>query len=117
MSLLGKLFGNGPRLTPTHVHTEADFVREVLESAVPVILDVWSPTCAPCKKLEPVLVRVATKYQGRIKVAETSTDAEPRLLARLGVRATPTLVVFDQGHEVGRMAGFRPEGWFDQMID
>ena len=64
----------------------------------------------------PVLIRVATKYDGRIRVAELSTDAEPRLLQKLGVRATPTILVFEHGHEVGRMAGFRPEGWFDDMI-
>jgi thioredoxin-like negative regulator of GroEL len=38
------------------------------------------------------------------------------LIAKLGVRATPTILVFERGQEVGRMAGFRPEGWFDDMI-
>jgi hypothetical protein len=37
-------------------------------------------------------------------------------LFELAVRATPTLLVFRAGAEVGRMTGFRPEGWFDAMI-
>ena len=83
---------------------------------LPVIVDVWSETCAPCKKLVPVLIQVATKYQGKLRVAELSTQAEPRLLAELSVQATPMILVFDGGVEIGRMAGYRPAGWFDDMI-
>lgn len=116
MSLLAKLFGARPDVAPTHIETRDDFARQVLESDVPVIVDVWSDTCAPCKKLEPVLIKVATKYAGKLRVAEISTRAEPRLLSELDVRATPTILVFDGGVEVGRMAGYRPAAWFDDMI-
>lgn len=101
---------------PTSLRTLADFDREVLHNELPVIVDVWSPTCAPCQKLAPVLIDVATRYQNRIAVVEVSTEAEPQLLARLAVRATPTLVLYANGHELGRTAGFRPGEWFDEMI-
>lgn len=117
MSLLSKLFGARTEVIPTHIETREEFARCVLESDVPVIVDVWSETCAPCKQLVPVLIQVATKYAGRVLVAELSTRAEPRLLRELDVRATPTILVFDGGVEVGRMAGYRPAGWFDDMIN
>jgi thioredoxin-like negative regulator of GroEL len=116
MSLLGKLFGVRPDVIPTHIETRDDFARHVLQSDIPVIVDVWSETCAPCKQLVPVLIKVATKYEGKVRVAELSTQAEPRLLAELAVRATPTILVFEGGVEIGRMAGYRPAGWFDEMI-
>jgi thioredoxin-like negative regulator of GroEL len=110
------LFRGRPKVLPREVRTLDAFRREVLESKLPVIVDVWSPSCGPCKKLVPVLINVATRHDGRVVVAEISTDAEPALLARLGVRATPTILVFDRGTELGRMTGFRPESWFDDMI-
>jgi thioredoxin-like negative regulator of GroEL len=116
MSLLSKLFGTRPDVIPTHVETRDDFARYVLQSDVPVIVDVWSDTCAPCKKLVPVLIKVATKYEGKLRVAELSTQAEPALLAKLDVRATPTILVFTGGKEIGRMSGYRPAAWFDDMI-
>lgn len=116
MSILGNLFGGGPKVTPTHIETWDSFEEYVLKSDLPVIVDVWSPTCAPCSKLVPVLIDVATKYRGRIRVAELSTAAESRLLGALNVRATPTLLMFSGGKEIGRMAGFRPASWFDEMI-
>jgi thioredoxin-like negative regulator of GroEL len=116
MSLLSKIFGTRPDVIPTHLDTRDDFERYVLQSDVPVIVDVWSETCAPCKQLVPVLIQIASKYAGKLRVAELSTQAEPRLLAELDVRATPTILVFDGGVEIGRMAGYRPAGWFDDMI-
>src|SRR5687768_16287322 len=116
MSLLGKLFGTRPDVVPTHLETRDDFARYVVQSDVPVIVDVWSETCAPCKQLVPVLIKVATKYAGKLRVAELSTRAEPSLLAQLGVRATPTILVYEGGVEIGRMAGYRPAAWFDEMI-
>jgi thioredoxin-like negative regulator of GroEL len=116
MSLLGKIFGARPDVIPTHLETHDDFERLVLQSDVPVLVDVWSETCAPCRQLEPVLIKVATKYSGKLRVAELSTRAEPKLLARLDVRATPTILVFEGGVEIGRMSGYRPAGWFDEMI-
>lgn len=117
MGLLTKVFGKREKVTPEHIETLAVFRARVLECALPVIVDVWSPSCAPCKMLVPVLIDVATRHAGRVVVAEISTEAEPALLASLNVRATPTILVFEGGEEVGRIAGFRPSGWFDEMIE
>lgn len=119
MGWLDKLLGGSDeaRVLPERVRDVATFRRVVLESETPVIVDVWSPSCGPCKKLEPVLIDVATRHAGKVRVAEIGTDAEPALLARLEVRATPTLVVFDGGKELGRTVGYRPASWFDEMIE
>lgn len=118
MGLLDRLFGGGKKVLPERVRDLDAFRKLVLRSDVPVIVDVWSATCAPCKKLEPVLIDVATRHEGRVRLVEIGTgDADPKLLARLDVRSTPTLIIFDRGEEVGRSAGFRPASWFDQMIE
>ena len=118
MGWLDKLLGgsDATRVMPERVRDLRTFRRVVLESELPVIVDVWSPSCGPCKKLEPVLIDVATRHAGKVRVAEIGTDAEPALLARLEVRATPRLLVFDGGQEIGRSVGYRPASWFDEMI-
>lgn len=117
MGLFGSLFGGKPKIQPTPVRTAAQFDEVVRQSLLPVIVDVWSQTCPPCRKLWPVLVEVATRHEGRVRVVEISTDAERGLLQSLQVRATPTLIMFDAGEELGRTTGFRPRSWFDEMID
>lgn len=106
-----------PPVLPSRVRSMAQFEKLVLDSDVPVIVDVWSATCAPCKKLEPVLVDVATRYAGKVRVVEIGTaDTERELLAALEVQSTPTLIMYKGGEELGRVSGLRPSSWFDQMI-
>lgn len=117
MGFLSNLFAPSKKVIPTPVRDLASFQSEVVGSELPVIVDVWSESCAPCRQLAPVLVDVATRHEGRVRVVEVSADSEPALMARLRVRATPTLIIFDGGEELGRMAGFRPGSWFDEMIE
>lgn len=117
MGLLSKLFASKPNVTPDHVETRAQFEELVLRSEVPVIVNIWSPTCAPCRRLAPELVATATKYDERVRVVEIGTTAEPALLGRLGVRSTPTTMVYEGGQELHRFSGYRSRGWFGEMID
>ncbi len=117
MGILEKLFGPARRVVPTPVRDVDTFRGTVLESEVPVIVDVWSESCAPCRQLVPVLIDVATRHEGRVRVVEIQADADPALLGRLKVRATPTLIVYEGGEELGRQTGFRPASWFDEMIE
>jgi thioredoxin-like negative regulator of GroEL len=116
MGILDRLFGSSREVAPTPIRDLDTFRTVVLESEIPVVLDVWSATCAPCRKLVPVLVEIATRYEGRVRVAEVSLDSELALLETLAVQATPTIIVYDRGEELGRMAGYRPASWFDEMI-
>jgi thioredoxin-like negative regulator of GroEL len=117
MGLLDALFGTKKKVLPLSVRDLPAFKKQVLKSDLPVIVDVWSDTCAPCKQLEPVLIDVATRYEGRVRVAEVHTSSDPRLLMSLDVRSTPTVLIFSKGKELGRQSGFRSREWFDQMIE
>lgn len=115
MGWLDKLFG-GPKVYPTSVRTMAQFRAEVVESETPVIVDVWSETCPPCKRLVPVIIELATRYEGKVGVVEISATAERELLGALRIRATPTILVFEGGEEFLRVTGYRPPSWFHEMI-
>ncbi|MEI7703015.1 MAG: thioredoxin domain-containing protein [Deltaproteobacteria bacterium] len=115
--LLTKIFGPGtPKVMPVHVD-DSNFVDEVRRSKVPVVLDVWSPGCGPCKMMEPVVVSLATRYQGKIKVAELNAAESGATAARLGVSGTPTVLFFKGHHEVDRVVGFVGERYLTEIVD
>lgn len=117
MNFLSKLFGpKEPEVWPVHVDDE-NFKAEVLRSSEPVMLDVWGPGCAPCKQLEPIVIRFAKRYQGRLKVAEINAAAAPKTMSRLGVMGTPTVIYFRDGHEVERVVGFKGELYHSEFIE
>ena len=118
MGLLEKIFGpRAPRVQPVRLD-DANFVREVLRSDLPVMVDVWSPGCGPCRMLEPIVMDLAREYQGRVKVAElNAAEAGPRTAARYGVMGTPTVLFFEGGREVERVAGFVGSRYLREIID
>jgi thioredoxin-like negative regulator of GroEL len=116
MSLLGRIFGSTPKKLPFNV-TDATFEREVLASPLPVLLDVWGPSCGPCKQLEPVIIDLAARYDGKVKVCELSAVAAPYTAARLAIQATPTVLYFRGGKELERIHGFRSSLFHAQAIE
>ncbi|MBN2359846.1 MAG: thioredoxin [Deltaproteobacteria bacterium] len=97
--------------------TDQNFAQEVLQSKLPVLVDVWSDGCAPCMQLEPIVMDLAARYEGRLKVAELHASRAPRTLARLGVRGTPTVLYFKAGREVERVVGFRGSLYHRDFIE
>lgn len=116
MGWLSELLGGRPRVQPVSV-TDDNFADEVLRSRLPVLLDVWSPTCGPCQKLAPIVVDLASAYDGRVKVCELNVANGPGAASRLGVRSVPVVVYFDRGKERDRVVGFRSSLYHEQAIE
>ena len=117
MGFLARLFGpKAPRVQPVHVDDD-NFVAEVVRSGLPVVLDVWSPGCGPCRMLEPIVMDLASAYQGRVKVAEMNAAEAMEYTARFGVMGTPTVLFFKKGREVERVTGFVGSRYLRQVID
>jgi len=117
MGWLSRIFGpSAPKAQPAHL-TDANFVAEVLRSDLPVVVDVWAPGCGPCQQLESVIMDLASDYQGRVKVAELNAAEAGRTAARYGVLGTPTVLFFNRGREVERVAGFVGSRYLREIVD
>lgn len=84
-------------LTNTVSVDEANFEAEVIESQIPVLVDFYADTCAPCKKMEPILGELATEYQGSLKVVRIDVLRAPHLAQKYQVSAIPVFMVFNDG--------------------
>jgi thioredoxin 1 len=74
-----------------------------------ILVDFWAPWCGPCRLQHPILDAVATKMEGRAKVARVNVDDNAGVAGRFGVQSIPTLVVLKDGEEVARHIGVTDE--------
>ena len=81
----------------THVVTDTSFAADVLQSAVPVVVDFWAPWCGPCKMIAPALDEIAGEMAGKVKVVKVNVDENQEVAAQFGIRSIPTLMVFKGG--------------------
>lgn len=118
MGLLNKLFGIAEK-PPAEVHVinDQNFRKEVLESPVPVLLDVWSDGCGPCKMLIPVVMELSREYHGRLKVAELNIATGMQTARKYGISGTPTVLYFHKGRVTEKMVGYRPRHYHQQYLD
>lgn len=84
---------------------EGEFEREVMESGIPVLVDFFTPPCAPCKALIPVLERTARNFPN-VKVVKVNAWNNQDLCARFRIVGVPALLVFQRGRNVLRIDGF-----------
>jgi thioredoxin 1 len=97
--------------------TADSFSKEVLQSPSPVLVDFWAEWCGPCKMIAPVLDELANEYQGRIIIAKVNIDDHPALAGEYGVRAIPTLLLFQNGQVAEQMVGMRSKRDLKASLD
>lgn len=74
-----------------------------------VLVDFWAQWCAPCKVLMPILEKITASYQGELLLAKVDCDVEQDIVARLGVKSLPTVVLFKDGKPVDGFTGAQSE--------
>lgn len=91
-------------VVPIHL-TDANFQQEVIDSEMPVLVDMWAPWCQPCLAMKPIIGEVAEEMKGEAKVAELNIDENLFIKEKYEVTRYPTLLVFSRGQDVKRMIG------------
>lgn len=85
--------------------TKDNVDAEVKESALPVLVDFWGPSCGPCMALMPSIEAMAEKYDGKVKFCKVNTAENRRVAISFKVMGLPTFLFFKGGEEVARVGG------------
>ena len=83
-----------------------DELVDLLDNNSPVLLEFYTKGCTLCQSIEPVLGTVARATGITVGMVNPQVDLD--LVEEYDIKSVPTLVVIEDGHEVGRLAeGFQ----------
>lgn len=96
--------------------TKDNFKTEVVESAIPVLLEFYSDSCIPCKQMSPILGDIEDAYEEQLKVVKVNVNFDEELAEEYSVMASPTILLFKGGKEVSRVRGLVKKEELEALI-
>ncbi len=97
--------------------TKQNYEKEVVHSALPVLLDYWASWCGPCSMVSPIVDELAETYDGKIKVGKVNVELEGELASEAAVVSIPTIVVLKNGKVLERTVGVQSRDELEEMIE
>lgn len=98
---------------------EADFEELVVARShvTPVLVDISTEWCAPCRVLAPLLHKLAVAYAGKFLLGLVDADENMKIAGRHKVRGFPTVIAYSHGKEIDRFHSAQTEDFLRRFID
>lgn len=97
--------------------THSEFNEKIISSSKLSIVDFYSDTCVPCKRMSPILTALENGYRDELFVAKVNIAYEKELVDEYQIRTTPTFLFFKDGKVVERFSGVRKKEEIELIID
>lgn len=85
--------------------TDGEFDHQIKQGVS--LVDFHASWCGPCRTLAPVLEQVAKEMEGKAVIGKIDIDSEQQTASRFQITSVPTMILFKDGKEMGRLVGLR----------
>ncbi|MBI3961186.1 MAG: thioredoxin family protein [Deinococcus sp.] len=94
-----------------------DNFRSTVDAKGVTVVYFFSPTCPNCRRLSPVMDRLAQAYAGKVHFGKIDTEANVLTAANLLVMSLPTVFLYRDGQQVERIVSVQPEKVYREKLD
>ena len=81
------------------------FETAVMRSTQPVLVDFWSPRCAPCHALARELEKLSSEVGDRLLIVKINVDENPRVRGEYEILHLPAFGLFERGEFIRFIGG------------
>jgi len=98
---------------------ESEFQEKVLDasSSSLVLVDFWAPWCGPCKQLTPILEKIISNSDGKVKLIKINIDENQKIASQLNIQSIPAVFAFKEGQPIDTFQGVIPEKKILEFIE
>lgn len=94
-----------------------NFESKVLSEGTFALIDFYSDSCVPCKRMSPILAELEESYAGKVFVGKVNIAYEAGLVEKYEVTAAPTLIFFKDGVQIERLTGIQKKADLERIIE
>lgn len=82
----------------------------------PAVIDFYADWCGPCKKIGPVLEKLAGEFDGEVYVYKVNVDRNRTLSSIFEISSIPALMFIPKSGDPEMVVGFRNEDFLRKKI-
>ncbi|MBY0485874.1 MAG: thioredoxin fold domain-containing protein, partial [Flavobacteriaceae bacterium] len=102
----------GKKTTNSDVTTTGLSVSEfdkLIKSDKKIIINFSAKWCAPCKKMEPYLLKMQEELKDKISLIRLDADENKSLLESMKIEGLPVILIYENGKETWKHLGYLSE--------
>lgn len=96
--------------------TSENFLEEVVNSDIPVLLDFWATWCGPCLMIAPTVSQIAEEHKKTLKVGKVNVDEQGAIASAFNIESIPTLLVIKDGKVTGTSIGYQTKDHIEKLL-
>lgn len=79
--------------------TQEEIKTTIATSRTPILLDFTAPWCGPCKRMKPIVEKLAKEYTGWLSLCEIDIQEMPEIAQKYHVLSVPTFVMLKDAED------------------
>ena len=84
---------------------------------LPAVVDFYADWCGPCRRVAPIMEKLAEEYDGRLLVYKVNTDQERGLASAFQVKSIPMVLFIPMEGQPMMQVGALPEEGYKKVIE
>ena len=89
----------------------------VYKGKLPAIVDFYADWCGPCRRVAPIMEKLAEEYDGKLLIYKVNVDQEKQLASAFQVKSIPMVLFIPMEGMPYKQVGVMPEQSFREIIE
>ncbi len=88
----------------------------IFEGDLPVVIDFYADWCVPCKRVAPIMDKIAKEYDGKVRIYKVNVDNERKLAGVFQIQSIPSVLFIPVTGQPSMQTGALTEEMYYKIV-